>query len=87
MQIVKSFTQGVDFHGNININPVTDQINEYLEYHPNYIAKSISVVDHKPSIEAFVLFDIREEKKPQEHPETNINQNKKYKKDGQPNGK
>ena len=87
MQIVKSFVQGIDSYGDININPVSDQINEYLESHPNYIVKSMSIVDHNPSIEAFVLFDIREEKKQQEHIDSNNAQNKKYKKDGQTTGK
>ena len=82
MQTMKSFVQGVNSDGTINIEPIYSQINTYLEQNPTHIAKSISVVDHNPSVEAFVLFDIREERKPQEHSE-----NKKFRKDGPENGK
>ena len=64
MQTVKKFVLGRDYTGNYNGNPIEDQINEYLEYHPGYSIATMSISNSAACKEAFVVFNIREERKP-----------------------
>lgn len=65
MQEVKSFFQGYKDKGEIHVDSIEDQINSFLTKNPNYVARSISTVLNTTYLEAFVLFDIRDDKKPQ----------------------
>lgn len=62
MQTVKKFVLGRDYTGNYNGNPIEDQINEYLEYHPEYSIVTMSISNSVACKEAFVVFNIREER-------------------------
>ena len=64
MQTVKNFIYGRDRSGSVNTTPLEDQINEYLEYHPGYSVATMSLLNASGYKEAFVVFSIREERKP-----------------------
>lgn len=64
MQTVKNFVFGKDRTGSVNTTPLEDQINEYLEYHPGFSVASMSLLNASGYKEAFVVFNIREERKP-----------------------
>lgn len=64
MQTVKNFIFGRDRSGSVNTTPLEDQINEYLEYHPGYSVATMSLLNASGYKEAFVVFNIREERKP-----------------------
>lgn len=64
MQTVKNFIYGRDRSGSVNTTPLEDQINEYLEYHPGYSVATMSLLNASGYKEAFVVFNIREERKP-----------------------
>lgn len=64
MQTVKNFVFGRDRSGSVNTTPLEDQINEYLEYHPGFSIASMSFLNASGYKEAFVVFSIREERKP-----------------------
>ena len=76
MQTVKSFVQGRTSDGKIELMSIDDQINQFLQANPNYIAKSITAVDHMSNTEVYVLFDIREPRdpKPERQPEKKAEQ-------------
>ena len=63
MQTVKNFVFGRDRIGTVDTTPIADQINEYLEDHPRYSVATISVLNAVGYQEAFVVFNIREERK------------------------
>lgn len=63
MQTVKNFVFGKDRIGIINTEPLEDQINEYLENHPGYSVSTMSLLNAVGYKEAFVVFNIREERK------------------------
>ena len=63
MQTVKNFVFGKDRTGAVNIIPLEDQINEYLENHPGYSVATMSLLNATGYKEAFVVFNIREERK------------------------
>lgn len=62
MQTVKNFVFGRDRSGSVNTTPLEDQINEYLEYHPGYSIITMSVSNSVACKEAFVVFNVREER-------------------------
>ncbi len=62
MQTVKNFVFGKDRTGSVNTMPLEDQINEYLEYHPGFSVASMSLLNASGYKEAFVVFNIREER-------------------------
>ena len=64
MQTVKNFVFGRDRSGSVNTTPLEDQINEYMEYHPGYSVATMSLLNASGYKEAFVVFNIREERKP-----------------------
>lgn len=64
MQTVKNFVFGRDRSGSVNTTPLEDQINEYLEYHTGFSIASMSFLNASGYKEAFVVFNIREERKP-----------------------
>lgn len=76
MQTVKSFVQGRTSDGKIELTSIDDQIDQFLQENPNYIAKSITAVDHMSNTEVYVLFDIREQRdpKPERPPEKKAEQ-------------
>lgn len=61
-QLVKEFVQGRCLGFEMNMTPISDQINTYLEQHPNYVARSINTAIGTGYTKAYVIFDIREEK-------------------------
>lgn len=63
MQTVKNFVFGQDRFGTVNNIPLENQINEFLEYHPGYSVATMSVLNAVGYQEAFVVFNIREERK------------------------
>lgn len=63
MQTVKNFVFGKDRTGAVNTIPLEDQINEYLENHPGYSVSTMSLLNAVGYKEAFVVFNIREERK------------------------
>ena len=63
MQTVKNFVFGRDRIGTVDTTPIVDQINEYLEDHPGYSVSTMSVLNAVGYQEAFVVFNIREERK------------------------
>lgn len=63
MQTVKNFVFGRDRIGTVDTTPIADQINEYLENHPGYSVSTMSVLNAVGYQEAFVVFNIREERK------------------------
>ena len=62
MQTVKNFVFGKDRSGYFNTEPLEDQINEYLENHPGYSVATMSTLNASGYKEAFVVFNIREER-------------------------
>lgn len=76
MQTVKNFIFGKDRTGNVNTTPLEDQINEYLEYHPGFSIASMSFLNASGYKEAFVVFNIREERKNEPKPEQSNRKNK-----------
>ena len=63
MQTVKNFVLGRDRIGTVDTTPIADQINEYLEDHPGYSVATMSILNAVGYQEAFVVFNIREERK------------------------
>ena len=63
MQEVRNFFAGIK-DGKEQYEPLEAQINGFLKEHPQYSARSIDVLTGPLYREAFVLFDLREEKKP-----------------------
>lgn len=64
MQTVKNFVYGKDpITSEINITPIESQVNEYLENHPGYSVATFSTLNASGYKEAFVVFNIREERK------------------------
>ena len=79
MQTVKNFVFGQDRFGTVNNIPLENQINEYLEYHPGYSVATMSLLNATGYKEAFVVFNIREERKfeqRQDKPERQDRKNK-----------
>ena len=76
MQTVKNFVFGRDRIGTVDTTPIADQINEYLEDHPGYSVSTISVLNAVGYQEAFVVFNIREERKNEQKPEQSNRKNK-----------
>ncbi len=79
MQTVKNFVFGRDRIGIVNNVPLEDQINEYLENHPGYSIATMSFLNAVGYKEAFVVFNIREERKfepKQDRPERQDRKNK-----------
>ena len=64
MQTVKNFIFGQDYTGAYNGSPLENQINEYLENHPGFSIATMSLLNASGYKEAFVVFNIREERKP-----------------------
>lgn len=60
MQEVKCFFQGTK-DGQTHLDYVEDQINEFLKTHPTYTARSISMMLSDRYLDAYVIFDVREE--------------------------
>lgn len=86
MQEMKRFVQGADPRvPSFAIENIEDQINAFLKENPNYIIRSFDIVLGPRCKEAFVLFDIREEKKPK--PEIGFNKDITRNKGGKPDGK
>ena len=72
MQEIKRFVQGADTRGPSFITTnIEDQINEYLKENQNKSIRTFQVVLGPKYKEAFIVFDIREEKKPR--PEIGFN--------------
>ena len=67
MQEVKNFYRGIkiDQVAGMQSKPIEDQINEFLKEHTNYVARDIAVIVGPSYLEAYVIFDIKDEKKPQ----------------------
>ena len=63
MQTVNTFVFGRDRVGTVNQTPIEKQINDYLENHPGYSVSTMSVLNAVGYQEAFVVFNIREERK------------------------
>ena len=64
MQTVKNFVYGKDpITNEINITPIESQVNEYLENHPGYSVATFSTLNASGYKEAFVVFNVREERK------------------------
>ena len=62
MQTVKKFVFGRDYTGDCNGNPIEDQINEYLEFHPGYSVAAMSMLNGTAYKETLVVFNVREER-------------------------
>mgnify|MGYP006988826639 CR=1 FL=1 len=62
-QILKRFCQGIDFGGRVNNERVEDQINDFLAENPTYVARDINIVLGPNYKEAYVIFDIKDQKK------------------------
>ena len=63
MQDVKHFVQGKDFLTlEFDPTPLEDQINAFLKKHQNYSIRSMSTIVGVGYKEAFVVFDVREER-------------------------
>lgn len=60
MQEVKCFFQGTK-DGQIHLDYIEDQINEFLKEHPTHTARSISTMLSDRYLDAYVIFDVREE--------------------------
>ena len=64
MQTVKNFVYGKDpISGIFNTASIESQINEYLQNHPGYSVATMSTINASGYKEAFVVFNIREERK------------------------
>ena len=63
MQTVKNFVFGKDvMRHDWNNTPLEDQINEYLENHPWFSVATMSMLNGAGYKEAFVVFNVREER-------------------------
>lgn len=63
MQTVKTFIYGKDrLTPSYNTEPLDDQINAYLKEHPDQKIASISTIIGSGFHEAFVVFDIRDDR-------------------------
>ena len=83
MQTVKNFVFGKDRSGSFNTESLEDQINEYLENRPGYSVATMSTVNASGYKEAFVVFNIREEREREKKPFVkNEEQAKKAKSNG-----
>ena len=65
MQEVRSFYSGMKLGFGMQGKSLEDQINEYLKEHPNYTAKQMNIIVGSSYLEAYVIFDIKDERKPQ----------------------
>lgn len=64
MQTVKNFVYGKDpITGVIHMKPIDIQINEYLEHYSGQSVATMSTINASGYKEAFVVFNIREERK------------------------
>ena len=81
MQTVKNFVFGRDRSGSINTTTIEDQINEYLEYHPGYSVATMSLLNASGYKEAFVVFDIRDDRGEKESHRLNKQDNKNHDKE------
>ena len=80
MQTVKNFVYGKDpITSEINITPIESQVNEYLENHPGYSVATFSTLNASGYKEAFVVFNVREERKFEPRQEKQDRQDKKAK--------
>lgn len=79
MQTVKNFVFGRDRVGTVNHTPLEDQINEYLENHPGYSVATMSILNAVGYQEAFVVFNIREERKFEQRQDKQDRQDRKNK--------
>lgn len=65
MQEVKSFYSGMKLNAGMQSKSIEDQINEFLKEHLNYAVRDIDVIVGPSYLEAYVIFDVKDEKKPQ----------------------
>jgi hypothetical protein len=63
MQDVKHFINGRDLHGEYHMEDLDEQINMFLNEHPNYSVTTLSTIIGPAYKEAFVVFDVMEEPK------------------------
>ena len=64
MQTVKNFVYGKDpVTGVLHMKPIDIQINEYLEHYSGQSVATMSTINASGYKEAFVVFNIREERK------------------------
>ena len=71
MQEIKRFIYGHNIFGSeYNALPLDKQINTFIKENPNYILKNMSVVLGNGFNEAYVVFDVKEERtdKAQKYP-------------------
>lgn len=62
-QTVKHFIYGTDrVDSVVNATPLEQQLNDFLDGHPNYKITSFSTIIGPDYKEAFVVFDIREDR-------------------------
>lgn len=78
MQTVKHFVFGKDRIGSVNVTPIEDQINEYLEYHAGYSVATMNALSGPGYTEAFVVFNVMEER-PEKKPFVKDSGDKKVK--------
>ena len=78
MQDVKTFIQGTALDGRVNVTPIETQLNEFLKANPAYSAKSMSFIVGPRYREAFVIFDVRDNKKPETNSAGNKNGQQKH---------
>ena len=62
MQDVKHFINGRDLHGEYHMEDIDEQINSFLKEHPNYSVCTFSTIIGPAYKEAFVVFDVKEER-------------------------
>lgn len=62
-QTVKHFIYGSDrLNQTVNTTPLEQQLNDFLDGHPNYKIASFSTIIGPDYKEAFVVFDVREDR-------------------------
>lgn len=63
-QIVKTFTHNLFGRTDVSgkTDSIEDQINAYLQEHPTYYAKAISAYITGMTKEAYVIFDVRDDR-------------------------
>ena len=62
-QTVKHFIYGADrVNSTVNTTPLEQQFNDFLDGHPNHKIASFSTIIGPDYKEAFVVFDIREDR-------------------------
>ena len=78
MQTVVSFIQGnkIGWSAVTNATPIQDQVNDYLRQNPSHSIRTMSTLLGPSYVEAFVVFDIREEKSSGQKQGQNQNQNR-----------